>query len=112
MYGAPLIVSVAPDDRCRLKGENRPYFSAEERLEAVDSVAGTDFVEISAPLDAIRYHKPSHYVKGPECQFSPTPAFLEEKALVEQLGGVVVYTDDAIYSSTGLMERLLRDLGI
>ena len=110
--GTCLYVSIAPDDICRRKGANRPYFPAAERGESIGALRFVDYWEVSESLDAIHRFKPEVYVKGPECKFNPTPGHLQEIELVHSYGGRVVYTDDSIYSSTGLMERLLRDLGI
>jgi cytidyltransferase-like protein len=107
-----LYVSVSPDEACRLKGRERPYFPAAERVEAVSALDCVDYVECSEPLDAIRKFQPEVYVKGPECRDHPTPRLEEEINLVRVYGGRVVYTEDSIYSSTALMSRLLRDLGI
>ena len=111
-YGSELVVCVCPDSNCRLKGADRPYFQAQERLEAVRALSVVDRAIISEPEDAIRLLCPDFYVKGPECRNSQSERLQREIALVQANCGRVVYTDDSIYSSTGLMEKLLRDLGI
>lgn len=107
-----LVVIVSPDWACRRKGASRPYFPAEQRREAVSALSFVDSALVNDPLNAIRFLRPRLYVKGPECVGSKTPELIKEIDLVRELGGEIAYTDDSIYSSTGLMEKLLRDLGI
>ena len=111
-YGGPLYVAVSPDEECRLKGTNRPYFPAYERLLCVRALRCVDVAIEIGTSDAIKKFRPSYYVKGPECRNQPSDRLIEEIQAVRSYGGTVVYTDDSIYSSTQLMERVLRDLGI
>lgn len=107
-----MYVAVSPDSECRLKGSHRPYFSEYERLLCIRALRCVDVAMILETTEAIKKLKPTHYVKGPECRDRPSERLLEEIELVRSYGGTVVYTDDSIYSSTQLMERVLRDLGI
>ena len=107
--GDLLLVSVAPDYICKLKGDHRPYFPASERVEFLNGLACVTLAFESESFEAIRLLKPVIYVKGPECRTRPTPRHQEEIDLVRSYGGQVVYTDDPIYSSTALMERVLSN---
>lgn len=108
-YGDILMVSVAPDAVCRLKGPERPYFSAAERVEALNGLACVTLAFESDPLDAIRLLRPAVYAKGRECLAVQTLRLRQEIELVNHYGGVVVYTDTPLHSSTALMQRVLSN---
>jgi len=107
--GDALLVSAAPDHVCKLKGNDRPYFTAAERVAALNALKCVSLAFESESLDAIRLLRPTIYVKGPECKTNPTPGHQLEIELVESYGGSVVYTDDDIHSSTELMRKVLSN---
>ncbi len=68
--GDALLVAVNDDDSVRrLKGANRPVYSADERAEILLAIRWVDYVTIfpeDTPLETIRLVKPDVLVKGSE----------------------------------------------
>lgn len=95
-YGDVLIVTITAD-KYVFKGPNRPVFKQHQRVAMLRALAFVDDVRIiDAPgaEEAIRQVRPKVYVKGVEYEGK-----LKEKALVESLGGRVVFTYDKVASS-------------
>ena len=96
-YGDWLIVALTDDAHINKPGH--PIFNQKQReamlraLRCVDDVAVVSDCE-----DAIKIIKPDVYVKGSEYRGK-----LKEQKLVESYGGVVVFTDGPVFSSTDLV---------
>jgi rfaE bifunctional protein nucleotidyltransferase chain/domain len=108
--GDVLVVTVTAD-RFVNKGPGRPVFSAELRAEMlatteyVDWVAINDAPDAVSAIDAIR---PSIYVKGQDYlnpQGDITGKITLEREAVEAHGGRVRFTDEVMFSSSGLINR-------
>lgn len=98
--GHYLIVALTADEFVN-KGPGRPVFSEDKRAELLRELRCVDEVIISrAPrCDAIiQQVRPDIYAKGIEYKGK-----LPEQALVESCGGVVMFTDTVVYSSTKLL---------
>lgn len=90
-FGDVLIVTITAD-KYVFKGPNRPVFKQHQRVAMLRALAIVDDVRIiDAPgaEEAIRQVRPNVYVKGIEYQGN-----LKEQALVESLGGRVIFTYD------------------
>lgn len=103
-HGKRLIIALTSDRQVRAqKGEGHPVFDQGKRAAMLLALRCVDDVIISdAPrCDAIiRALSPVVYCKGKEYE-----GRLPEQALVESLGGRVVFTDTPKHSSTALMGR-------
>lgn len=90
-FGDVLIVTLTAD-KYVFKGPNRPVFKQHQRAAMLRAFAIVDDVRIiDAPgaEEAIKLVRPNVYVKGIEYQGK-----LKEQALVESLGGKVMFTYD------------------
>ena len=90
-FGDVLIVTITAD-KYVFKGPNRPVFKQHQRVAMLRALAIVDDVRvIDAPgaEEAIRAVRPNVYCKGIEYKGN-----LKEEALVESLGGKVMYTYD------------------
>ncbi len=101
--GERLMIALTADRQIR-KGPGRPVFNQDQRAEMLRELRCVDSVLVydePRPDDLIRRFRPAFYVKGKEYE-----GRLPEQALVESLGGKVVFTDTPKYSSTALVEAL------
>lgn len=101
--GDHLVVGITADAFIS-KGPGRPVFPEERRAELVRALRIVDRTIVYSepvPLALIRMLRPDVYVKGKEYE-----GRLPEQALVESLGGRVVFTDTPVYSSTKILETL------
>jgi rfaE bifunctional protein nucleotidyltransferase chain/domain len=101
--GDKLRVSVTAD-RYVNKGPGRPVFNQGQRMEMLWALRFVDRVILSdapTPEQVIREVRPNIYVKHVEYRGK-----LPEQALVEELGGRVVFAETPKFSSTELMGRL------
>ena len=110
--GDKLIVTVTPD-RFVNKGPGRPAFNQDLRLEAISALDIVDFVILNDSPDAVsaiqKVH-PHFYVKGMEYHQALddiTGKISEEKIAVEQIGGIIHYTNDIVFSSSTLINRYI-----
>jgi D-beta-D-heptose 7-phosphate kinase/D-beta-D-heptose 1-phosphate adenosyltransferase len=66
--GGKLVVALNSDESIkRIKGENRPLMSLEERMEIISSIEFVDYVlsfDEDTPINLIKYLKPDIIVKG------------------------------------------------
>lgn len=103
--GERLVVSITADEWVRLaKGPGHPAFTASQRRAMLRELRCVDDVVVSedaSPDRVIRLLRPAIYAKGSEYI-----GRLPEQALVESLGGRVLFTNGVTFSSTKLMERL------
>jgi rfaE bifunctional protein nucleotidyltransferase chain/domain len=104
----PLIVTLTPDRFVQqAKGAARPFFSLEDRMEAVAALECVDFVaacDDRTGLPAIETIRPLCFVKGMEYQ-GAGPDHQQEIVMVQQYGGQVRYTPKWM-STSELVARL------
>ncbi|MCP4369897.1 MAG: adenylyltransferase/cytidyltransferase family protein, partial [Deltaproteobacteria bacterium] len=113
-FGDILVVTITPD-RYVDKGLGRPAFTEAIRAEAIASLKEVDYVAINKWTTAentIRLLKPDYYAKGSEFKNDKsdyTGKIDCEKAVVEEIGAELIFTDDIVFSSTHLINRFLSD---
>lgn len=108
--GDILLVTVT-SDRWVNKGDGRPFFTAEQRCEAIAALEVVDWVGINDAqnaADAIREIRPSIYVKGPECRNQTNAGLEAERRAIEEVGGEMAYTNGQVFSSTEIGRKVLR----
>ncbi len=111
--GDILLVSITGDNFVQ-KGYMNPFATQSLRARGLASIEYVDLVFINeSPVstDLIKEIKPDIYVKGEEYAKDKKvhPGFIEEKELVESLGGKIVYSPgDVIFSSTQIMKKLMQ----
>ena len=109
-YGDKLIVSIT-SDKFVSKGFNRPVFNENQRAEIISNMNFVDHVYIDDNKTAekiISYVKPNFFVKGSDYKslnsdFSKN--ILKEKKLVEKFGGNLVFTNEAVFSSSKIINH-------
>lgn len=110
--GDMLVVTVTPD-RFVHKGPHRPCFNEGLRVEAVAALGCVDFAAVNrwpSAVEAIRMIRPRLYVKGSDyrrAQDDVTGGIRREEAAVRSAGGRLAFTDDIVFSSSGLINRNL-----
>lgn len=107
--GDILVVTLTCDEFVR-KGPGRPVFNEDLRAEALAALQCVDFVSINraeSAAPAIRMIRPHVYAKGPECRTHKTPGLLAEEEAILEVGGTMAYTDDAVFSSTEILGKVL-----
>lgn len=113
--GDVLIVTLTPD-RWVNKGPLRPAFDERMRLEMLAGLSCVDYVALNewpTAVETIKLVKPSVFAKGSE--FSDraadiTGAIAAEEAAILSVGGRLLLTDDAVFSSSHLINRYLSQL--
>src|SRR5690242_11860694 len=98
--GDILLVTVTSDEWVR-KGDGRPFFTAEQRCEAIAALDCVDWVGINYgpdASDAIRKIRPDIFVKGPECRYQTNVGLEAERRAIEEVGGEMAYTNGQIFS--------------
>ncbi len=109
-YGDILVITITPDEYVN-KGQNRPYFTAKLRAEAIAALDCVDYVVINAwptAIEAIKLIKPNVYIKGAEYQDIKndiTGKIQDEIEAVRAVGGTIAYTDDITFSSSSLLNK-------
>lgn len=103
--GDCLIAAINDDQQVRkLKGENRPFMSEQERAEIVSALKCVDFVTIfTEPTveELIRAIRPDFHAKGTDYTAESVP----EREIVFECGGqVVIVGDPKDHSSTDLIK--------
>ena len=108
-FGDILIVSLTADTHI-LKGDCRPVFNQELRMEFVASLIFPDYVVLSdspSAVEVIESLKPHYMAKGSDYKsrdsHTNTNIYVEEQVLGAN-GGALIYTDDITYSSTDLVK--------
>src|SRR6056297_382516 len=105
-----LIVSLTSDYYVKKrKGENRPIYTQEERAYMIASLEYVDFVTISdfeTGKETIQYLEPNYYIKGPDYKNKKTKGILSERQAIKNVGGKMLYTDDAKYSTSKLIDKI------
>lgn len=108
LLGDILVVSITADQFVN-KGPNRPLFNEQLRSEAIAALGFVDFVTINnnpISVQVIEALKPHFYVKGSDYKDRSKDItrgiFAEEKA-VKKAGGIIKFTDEITFSSTGII---------
>ena len=108
--GDVLVVTLT-SDRYVNKGPDRPAFQERIRLETIAALECVDFVALNdhpTAVEIIELIKPHFYVKGSEYENAKkdvTGAITREQEAVEKNGGVIFFTHEPTYSSSGLLNR-------
>ncbi len=105
--GDCLIVAVNSDQQVRkLKGEDRPFASENERAEIISSLKFVDIVTIFPEPTVeklIRAIRPDFHAKGTDYTTETVP----ERDIVRECGGqVVIVGDPKDHSSTEIIEKV------
>lgn len=106
--GTILVVTITPDHFVN-KGPDRPMFPQRLRAEAVAALECVNYVAINkwpTATEAIERIKPNIFAKGAEYRTNLTRALAEEEHTVQSLGGSLVFTDDAKFSSSEIISKL------
>ena len=109
-YGDIVVVSVT-SDRYVNKGPNRPAFKEQNRLKALAAIKVVDYVVLNKSATAIsmiKELKPNIYCKGQDYKFSQndiTGEIENEKNALKEIGGKIIYTKGAVFSSSNLINR-------
>lgn len=110
--GDALIVTLTADAFVN-KGPGRPAFAEQMRAEMLAALECVDYVGIchsALAVEAIESIRPSIYAKGKEYEKAEedvTGGIVDERRAVESHGGRMVFTDDATFSSSSLINRYL-----
>jgi D-beta-D-heptose 7-phosphate kinase/D-beta-D-heptose 1-phosphate adenosyltransferase len=103
--GDYLVVSVTDDENVRReKGEGRPMFTIEERMEVLKALAIVDrVIPVKGALDALWTVRPKVFVKGPDYVGK-----IEERhaKFCREHGIEIRFTEGYKYSSTALINEL------
>jgi len=112
--GEVLVVSLSGDDAIEKPDGKAPYMPQEFRAESLAALEFVDHVVVSETPTAepiIRALRPDIYIKGKDYERSTHPGFLAEKALVESLGGRVMFSSgDVLFSSSAILDDLSATL--
>lgn len=112
-HGTVLIVTITPD-RFVNKGPSRPVFTETLRMEMLAALSFVDCVAINvgpSAEPAIEAIRPDVYVKGQDYADSArdvTGKIVDERRLVERLGGTIAFTENITFSSTELINRFFN----
>lgn len=107
-HGDLLVVTLTKDDYV-FKGPGRPYFNQQLRLESIAALEMVDYVALNEwpiSVETIRQLKPDFYAKGSDyakVEQDVTGNIALEVAAVKEVGGKVIYTDEAMFSSSKLI---------
>jgi rfaE bifunctional protein nucleotidyltransferase chain/domain len=109
--GDVLVVTLTPD-RFVNKGVGRPAFAETLRAEFLASLGCVDYVAINrwpTAVDTIRLLRPNVFAKGSEFRgLNDTIGHVGREAeAVREVGGEIAFTDDLVYSSSGLINQYL-----
>ncbi len=109
--GDVLVVTLTPD-RFVNKGTGRPAFSETLRAEFLASLACVDFVAVNrwpSAVETIHLLQPAVFAKGSEFRgLNDTIGHVSREAVaVREVGGEIAFTDDLVYSSSGLINQYL-----
>lgn len=108
--GSYLVVTLTADTFVN-KGPGRPVFPEQLRAEMLASMAQVDAVAINhagTAENVLRAIKPDVYVKGIEYSDAAadvTGKITAERLAVEEHGGEIIFTDEATFSSSTLLNR-------
>ncbi len=110
--GDLLLVTLTGDANV-FKGDQRPYIPQELRAENLAALAcvGCVYIDPNATAENIlRDVKPDVYIKGREYERSEDPRFFNERAIVEENGGTIVFSSgEIVFSSSALIDIMSQD---
>jgi len=105
--GDVLVVALNSDDSVRkIKGEDRPVLSAEERSEIIGSLGCVDFVttfEEDTPENIIEELVPTVLVKGGDW---PVDKILGRQVVEENSGRVISIDFEEEYSTSNILKKI------
>ncbi len=110
--GDVLIVTLTADRLVR-KGPGRPVFNEQLRAEALSALEVVDYVSViekPTAVEAIKKLKSDVYVKGQDykqARDDVTGKIVDEKKAVNAHGGRLHFTDDIVFSSSGIINNHL-----
>lgn len=109
--GDVLVVTLTPD-RFVNKGIGRPAFSETLRSEFLAAIEFVDYVAVNrwpAAVETIRLLRPDVFVKGSEFRgLQDAIGHVSKEAdAVREIGGEIAFTDDLVFSSSGLINQYL-----
>lgn len=111
---APILVVSLTSDRFISKSGVKPYVPQEIRSVNLSALELVDYVIISdseTPNDILKMLKPEFFVKGFDYANQNNPKTIEEKRIVEEYGGKMIFSPgDFVMSSTKLIES--RDFNL
>jgi len=108
-FGDILIVTITPDHFVQ-KGPNRPAFTSQLRLEALQSLECIDYVSINkwaTAIETIKSLRPHIYCKGPDYKKKEndiTKKIYDEEKAIKSINGSIKYTKGNIYSSSNILK--------
>ncbi|MFC1895550.1 adenylyltransferase/cytidyltransferase family protein, partial [Thermodesulfobacteriota bacterium] len=111
--GDVLVVTITPD-RFVDKGPHRPVFTENLRAEAIASLDGVDYVAINrwpTAEETLRLVRPNVYVKGSDfngVESDMTGKLAAETEVAGEIGAVLAFTEDIVFSSTNLINRFFK----
>ena len=110
--GDVLVVTVTPDVYVD-KGNGRPAFAENLRVESIAALECVDYVAINKWATAentLRLLKPNIYVKGQEFENleDKTGKIQKEFQIVEEIGCRMHFTHEIVFSSTKLINTYLK----
>jgi rfaE bifunctional protein kinase chain/domain len=107
-YGDILVVTITTDKYVS-KGLNRPFFSTNQRMEALSHISDIDFisyVDSSDAIDLIKYLKPNIYCKGPDYKNfknDTTGKIYQEIKALKSINGILKITSSETFSSSKIL---------
>jgi rfaE bifunctional protein nucleotidyltransferase chain/domain len=109
--GDVLVVTLSPD-RFVDKGPDRPVFSENQRAACLAALACVDHVAINewpTAEETLRLLRPNIYVKGQEFEAleDKTGKLQKEYQVTREIGAVMRFTHEVVYSSTALIKAHL-----
>jgi len=107
---APILIASLTSDAFIEKANNRPFVPQELRAMNLAALEVVDYVVIdhnATPLENLAVIQPDYFAKGYEYSRGGIhPKTLEEKEIVENYGGELLFTPgDVVYSSSALIEN-------
>ena len=112
--GDVLIVTLTPDIYVD-KGPGRPVFNQNLRAESIAALECVDYVAINkwpTAEDTLRLLRPDIYVKGQEFENleDKTGKIQKEYEIVKEIGAMMRFTYEIVYSSTKLINQCNNEL--
>jgi rfaE bifunctional protein nucleotidyltransferase chain/domain len=109
--GDVLVVTLTPD-RFVNKGVGRPAFTETLRAEFLASLDCVDYVAVNrwrTAVETIRLLRPNVFAKGSEFRgLDDTIGHVSKEAeAIREVGGEMAFTEDLVYSSSGLINQYL-----
>tara|TARA_B100000575_G_C23094106_1_gene630919 strand:+ start:283 stop:768 length:486 start_codon:yes stop_codon:yes gene_type:complete len=108
-----LVVTVTPNKFVN-KGDDRPIFSENYRLELLSGLSVIDYLALNkwdSAVDTLKLLKPDFFVKGSEYEAidqSVNPLFNIEKETIQSIGGSMLFTYEETSSSTEIIEKIKK----